>query len=55
MSALARYFHANNKEVSGYDRVQSVNTEALEELSISINFDDQVSAIADHSKVGSEA
>ena len=45
MSALARYFHANNKAVAGYDRVRSSNTVALEELGISICYDEQVSAI----------
>ncbi len=45
MSALARYFHANNKEIAGYDRVASNNTAALEELGISICFDEEVKAI----------
>ena len=46
MSALARYFHANNKDVAGYDRVPSANTAALQELGISISFDEKVGAIA---------
>ncbi len=46
MSALARYFHANSKEVAGYDRVHSGNTLALEELGIPICFDEKVAAIA---------
>lgn len=38
MSALARYFHTNNVNVSGYDRVHSVTTDTLEELGVKINY-----------------
>ena len=42
MSALARYFHANNKQVSGYDKTKSEITDSLISLGISIHFDDSV-------------
>ena len=45
MSALARYFHANNKYVAGYDRVRSEVTESLENLGIKIHFKDSVANI----------
>ncbi|WP_250433089.1 UDP-N-acetylmuramate--L-alanine ligase [Hanstruepera flava] len=42
MSALARYFHANRKQVSGYDKTQTEITDALSDLGISIHFEDTV-------------
>ena len=45
MSALARYFHANKKFVSGYDKTKSEITDALMELGISVHFDDSVANI----------
>lgn len=42
MSALARYFHANNKQVSGYDKTQTEITDALVDLGISIHYQDSV-------------
>ena len=45
MSALARYFHANNKYVAGYDRVKSEVTDSLENLGIKIHFKDSVANI----------
>jgi UDP-N-acetylmuramate--alanine ligase len=45
MSALARYFHANNKYVAGYDRVRSEVTDSLESLDIKIHFKDSVANI----------
>ena len=45
MSALARYFHANNKYVAGYDRVRSEVTDSLENLGIKIHFKDSVANI----------
>lgn len=46
MSALARYFCANNKMVAGYDKTASAITEALEALNVKIHFEDSVAAIA---------
>jgi UDP-N-acetylmuramate--alanine ligase len=45
MSALARYFVANKKNVAGYDRTQTVITDGLVELGVRIHFDDDVSRI----------
>lgn len=45
MSALAHYFLANNKQVSGYDKTPSAITDGLENLGVSICFEDQVSKI----------
>ncbi|WP_435134281.1 UDP-N-acetylmuramate--L-alanine ligase [Formosa sp. A9] len=45
MSALARYFQANNKCVAGYDKTASEVTEALQALGIAIHFEDKVSKI----------
>lgn len=47
MSALARYFHANNKQVAGYDKTPSEITSQLEALGIKVHFDDNVEQIAD--------
>ncbi|MGJ5642489.1 UDP-N-acetylmuramate--L-alanine ligase [Formosa sp. S-31] len=47
MSALARYFHANGKQVAGYDKTPSLVTEALEVLGIAVHFDDSVANIDD--------
>jgi UDP-N-acetylmuramate--alanine ligase len=38
MSALARYFKAIGKQVSGYDKTPSILTSELIESGISINF-----------------
>ncbi|WP_117881681.1 UDP-N-acetylmuramate--L-alanine ligase [Aureibaculum luteum] len=45
MSALARYFNANNFFVSGYDKTPSLVTKGLNELGISIHFEDDIKAI----------
>ncbi|WP_341214630.1 UDP-N-acetylmuramate--L-alanine ligase [uncultured Wocania sp.] len=45
MSALARYFNANNKNVAGYDKTQTIITEALAALNIQIHFEDSVNNI----------
>ncbi|MFB9056956.1 UDP-N-acetylmuramate--L-alanine ligase [Mariniflexile ostreae] len=45
MSALARYFHANKKQVAGYDRTPTEITDGLEALGIDIHFEDKVEAI----------
>lgn len=45
MSALAKYFHANGKLVSGYDKVQTPVTNSLVDLGITIHFEDLVERI----------
>lgn len=45
MSALARYFIIENKNVAGYDRVQTDITDSLIELGIDIHFNDDISLI----------
>jgi UDP-N-acetylmuramate--alanine ligase len=45
MSALARYFNATGKQVAGYDKTQTANTDALVNLGIEIHFEDEVSSI----------
>jgi len=46
MSALARYFMANNKVVAGYDRTASPLTQLLEEEGAQIHFEDNTEKIA---------
>lgn len=48
MSALARYFHANGKRVSGYDKTPSDITEALISLGIPVHFEDTVANLEDY-------
>ena len=45
MSALARYFVANGKDVAGYDRTQTDITNGLEELGANVHFDDNINLI----------
>lgn len=45
MSALARYFVANKKQVAGYDKTETEITESLENLGIKIHFEDDVNEI----------
>ncbi|WP_442267369.1 UDP-N-acetylmuramate--L-alanine ligase [Tenacibaculum sp. ZS6-P6] len=45
MSALARYFHANGKQVAGYDKTPSPITEDLQSLGIEIHFEDDINLI----------
>ncbi|AXG69802.1 UDP-N-acetylmuramate--L-alanine ligase [Kordia sp. SMS9] len=45
MSALARYFKFNNKNVAGYDRVKTDITDGLEALDIQVSTKDDVSEI----------
>ncbi len=45
MSALARYFKANGKNVAGYDKTATNITIDLEELGITIHFDDAIENI----------
>lgn len=46
MSALARYFNAMGKEVSGYDRTSTPLTTRLEEEGIKIDFEDNTELIS---------
>ena len=45
MSALARYFHSNGKQVSGYDKTPSGITQELQNLGIAVHFNDKGGAI----------
>lgn len=45
MSALARYFKFNNKNVAGYDKTKTAITNALEALGIQVSTDDDVNKI----------
>lgn len=45
MSALARYFVANNKYVAGYDKTKTEITDSLEDLGVKIHFEDDVKNI----------
>ncbi|PKW29454.1 UDP-N-acetylmuramate--L-alanine ligase [Flavobacterium lindanitolerans] len=45
MSALARYFKAIGKSVSGYDKTETELTKELEALGIEIHFEDSISLI----------
>ena len=45
MSALARYFKANNKHVAGYDKTKTEITDDLENLGILIHFEDDIDQI----------
>tara|TARA_R110000850_G_scaffold203228_1_gene329482 strand:- start:96929 stop:98281 length:1353 start_codon:yes stop_codon:yes gene_type:complete len=51
MSALARYFNALKKEVSGYDKTPSEITKALQKEGIAVVFEDDVSLIDPNYKV----
>jgi len=42
MSALARYFHANDKHVAGYDKTQTEITDGLVDLGIEVHFKDAI-------------
>ncbi|WP_452218928.1 UDP-N-acetylmuramate--L-alanine ligase [Lacinutrix undariae] len=54
MSALARYFKANQKRVSGYDKTATEITNSLEDLGISVGFIDAISAIDSDFMIPSE-
>lgn len=45
MSALARYFHANGKNVAGYDKVNTLITEELSSIGVEIHFKDAIDNI----------
>lgn len=48
MSALARYFKANNKQVMGYDKTKTEITDGLENLGIKVHFNDSIDNIPTH-------
>jgi UDP-N-acetylmuramate--alanine ligase len=48
MSAIARYFLANDKKVGGYDKTPSNITKALEENGAEITFDDHLDSIPEY-------
>ena len=45
MSAIARYFHAIEKNVAGYDKTKTVLTDKLENEGIKVHFDDNINNI----------
>jgi UDP-N-acetylmuramate--alanine ligase len=45
MSAIARYFIANGKNVAGYDKTQTELTDALVDLGIAVHFEDSVANV----------
>ncbi|APG65243.1 UDP-N-acetylmuramate--L-alanine ligase [Tenacibaculum todarodis] len=45
MSAIARYFAANGKNVAGYDKTATPITEALQKVGVEIHFEDAVKNI----------
>ena len=45
MSAIARYFVANGKQVAGYDKTPTEITKSLEELGIEIHFEDDIEKV----------
>ncbi|QCE40658.1 UDP-N-acetylmuramate--L-alanine ligase [Psychroserpens sp. NJDZ02] len=47
MSAIARYFKASGKQVSGYDKTQTDITTSLEGLGIAVHFEDAIVNIED--------
>lgn len=50
MSALAKYFAMNGKNVAGFDKVQTTITDALVKRGVRIHFNDSISLIADEFK-----
>ncbi len=45
MSAIANYFKSNGKNVAGYDRVSTNITKSLENIGVTIHFEDSVELI----------
>lgn len=45
MSAIARYFKANDKNVAGYDKTQTEITDALEDLEIAVHYKDSIANV----------
>ncbi len=54
MSAIARYFAVNGKNVAGFDKVESKITKELQEIGISIHFDDSLDLIPNDFKNSKE-
>ena len=50
MSALAKYFHAVGKQVSGYDKVASAITEGLRNIGIVTHYEDSLDLIPENFK-----
>ena len=46
MSAIARYFLANGKQVAGYDKTATEITNSLEDLGVSIHFEDDIKKVS---------
>ncbi|WP_304145092.1 UDP-N-acetylmuramate--L-alanine ligase [Mesoflavibacter zeaxanthinifaciens] len=45
MSAIARFFKSQNKNVAGYDKTQTEITNSLEALNISVHFEDEIGCV----------
>ncbi len=45
MSAIARYFHANGKQIAGYDKTKTPLTQELENIGIDIHYEDNLELI----------
>ena len=45
MSAIARFFKSQNKNVAGYDKTQTEITDSLEALGISVHFKDEMTSV----------
>jgi len=54
MSALARYFAVNGKDVAGFDNVESNITKGLQEIGVNIHFKDSLELIPDAFKNSKE-
>lgn len=50
MSAIANYFHQNDKLIGGYDKVPNQLTDALKNEGVFIHFEDSVDSIPHHFK-----
>ncbi|MEL0643845.1 UDP-N-acetylmuramate--L-alanine ligase [Olleya sp. Ti.3.14] len=48
MSAIARYFNANGKQVGGYDKTKTDITDSLVALGVSVTFKDDISNLESH-------
>ena len=46
MSAIARYFVANGKQVGGYDKTPTEITKSLQDLGVSIHFEDDIQKVS---------
>src|ERR1017187_4754752 len=53
MSALARYFKATGKDISGYDRVSTFLTNELESEGMEIHFEDNINLIPKYTSYSS--